>query len=86
MLSMKGYTSWEPLVDVLLARQINMALGGPFISPWEVGELDDTTIAVITSIVKDVAPMKEGLQKIEQIKAGIRNRHPSFGQRAMRVH
>jgi hypothetical protein len=86
MLSLKGYTVWDPLVDVLLARQINLALGGPFVSPWEIGELDDATIDVITSVIRDVSPMREGLQVIEQIKAGIRSRHPSFGKRNSRIH
>lgn len=86
MLSMKGTTAYKPLVNVLLARQINQALGGPFVSPWEVGELDDATIDVITSTIKDLPSMQEGLRKIEQVKDRIRRAHPTYSKRMGRLH
>lgn len=86
MLSMRGSTTWDPLVNVLLAKHINQALGGPFVSPWEVDQLDEASINVITSTIRNLPPMREGLMEIERVKDRIRNAHPTFSKRRGRIH
>ena len=86
MLSMTGKVGWRPLVNIELAKQINLALGGPFVSPWEVGQLDDATIDMITGTLIDLPPMRRGFQEIKQIKDAIKRKHPTYRKSRGRIH
>jgi len=79
-------TSWGPLADALIAQRINTASAGPVIAPWEVSQLDDVWIDVLTGLVRDLPFMKKGYAEIEQIKDRIRINHPSFSKRMQRLH
>ena len=86
MLSMTGKTGWEPLVNIELAKRINLALGGPFVSPWDVGQFDDATIDIVTGMIRDLPSMQKGMGEIEQIKQRIRNAHPTYRKARGRLH
>ena len=85
-LTLSNRTSWEPLVDVLIAQKINAVLGGPIVGPWDVPDLDDVSIDILLGLVESLPSMRKGMTTIEEIKNRIRRSHPSFGQRATRIH
>ena len=70
-----GYTTDPLLSDVLIARKINEALGGPFLSPWEVKQMPDSEIDVLLEIAKGRPKMVEGMAKVEAHFADFRKRY-----------
>lgn len=74
-LAMGQPPTWEPLVDVLIARAMNVALGGYAVSPWDVPHLDQVTIDTITSVVSDLPALQRGMLKVEQRKAQWRQEY-----------
>lgn len=64
-----------PLADLWLAREINRAVGGAFVAPWDVGALDDGTIDLMLALNADLPQMQAAGQRIERIKQTIRQRH-----------
>ncbi len=75
-----GSTTYPPLVRILQARQINAALGGPFVAPWELDELPDVEIDAILSLQQDTSMAREANARIEARKAQIRAAHPTYGR------
>ena len=45
---------YPPLDDVLLARRVNQVLGGPFVAPWDVGQLPEEFIDIVEGLVEDL--------------------------------
>lgn len=70
------------LIEANVARAIN-SIYGPIIAPWEVAYLDDSTIEAALSPMTVQAP---GISKIEAKKQAIRMNHPTFKNRANRIH
>lgn len=71
-------TGWEPLTNAILARRLNLALGGPFVAPWDVPELDDTTIEVALSMNERLPGMQRGRAKVEALFAAFRAKHETY--------
>ncbi len=78
-------TTWQPLVDLLIARRINQVLG-PLIGPWDVPQLDEVTVDLVLGYTGDYSTMQQGFAKIESIKQKIRQSHPTYKKRAERIH
>lgn len=77
-LSRPGGATDEPLLaDALLARRINLALGGAVVGPWDVGQLPDDVIEGILSIER-IGTMQAGRQKIEASMQAWRENHPNY--------
>ena len=53
------------LTAIWMARQINEALGGPFVAPWEIGELPEEWTDAILGMKTRVAAMAQGKQQVE---------------------
>jgi len=50
-----GGAAGDPLVDdVLLARQVNRILGGPFVAPWELGDLPQDLLLAVRGLAVDL--------------------------------
>lgn len=63
-----------PLADLWLAREMNRALGGTLLGPWDVSALDDGTIDLLLSLNRDMPGIQAAGQRIEAIKQRIRDR------------
>lgn len=70
-----GSTLWDPMVDTLLSMRINRALGGPFFSPLDVGDLTDELADVILALGEGLPKMRDGILKVEETKARLRAEH-----------
>lgn len=62
------------LVSILTARQINTALGGPFVSPFEVGQIPDEFVDACMLMNTKLPQFQEARRKMEQRKTEFRNR------------
>ncbi|HLC04074.1 MAG TPA: hypothetical protein VJK02_13635 [Anaerolineales bacterium] len=78
-------TTWEPLQNILLARKINAAMGGAVVGPWDIDQLDDTTVDMILGLAEDLPGLKAGQQKIEGELQAWRMRHPTYKDRELRM-
>lgn len=77
-LAKSGGTSHPLLGRLYEARIINHALGGPFVTPWDVDMLDDATIDALTSVVLDLPSVQKPFQDAEKRLAEWRNSHPAY--------
>lgn len=57
------------LANIVLARNLNSGLGGPFFSPYDVDEVDDVTIDAILEMARGRPKMHDGLQRVDQMKS-----------------
>jgi len=73
-------------VDLLTARIINAASGGAVIGPWDVNQLDDVTVDVCRGFLQDYGTIESGYEKVEDIHRKWRNDHPTYKNRANRLH
>ena len=77
MLALSGGrgTSEQNLVNILTARQINQALGGPFISPLEIGSLPDDFIDACLAMNTKLPQMQQARAKMEQKRIAFRQEY-----------
>ena len=66
------------LANLLLARRINTQCGGALVAPWDVGQLDYTWLDLFEMLETQLPAMQKGISKIEQRKAEIRAKHPTY--------
>lgn len=59
-------TSEPHLAAIFQARQINQALGGAFVGPWDVDELPDEWLDAFRGLAVDLPGMREGKAKVEE--------------------
>jgi hypothetical protein len=64
-------------MDVLIARRINALLGGAFVAPWEIGELDDATIDAILCL-DNLPAYQKGYREVQDYVTAWRKRHPTY--------
>jgi len=55
------------MTEIVLARNINTSLGGPFVAPWEVGELPNDWIDMVISLGGKLPRYQETRRKVENI-------------------
>jgi hypothetical protein len=67
-------------VDVILARKVNAVLGGVLVGPWDIPDMDEATLQIMTSYVDDLPVMQAGRAKVEGLRAKWRADHPTFGK------
>lgn len=77
-LAQTGGTWDADIGDVLIARRINQVCGGAVIAPWEVGQLDDTTIDLYTAMSTDLPQMQSVLKRSADKMAAWRAKHPTY--------
>lgn len=77
MLALSGGrgTSEPNLVNILTARQINQALGGAFISPFEIGSLPDEFIDACMAMQTKLPQLQQARIKMEQKKIAFRQNY-----------
>lgn len=63
---------------VLVAQRINRTLGGAFVGPWDVDDLDDGTIEAILSVGSDLETLRRAHRQIENAFERARKRHPTY--------
>lgn len=73
-------TAWEPLMDVVLARKVNAALGGALVAPWELQDMDEATLQMLIAYVDDLPVMTAGWSKVQAIRSSWRSKHPTYGK------
>lgn len=61
-----------PLLDLGLARTINIYHGGPVIAAWQVGQLPEDVLDQYRGLARGLPIAREGLARIEAAKAAIR--------------
>ena len=71
-------TSWEPLADLLMARKVNLALGGALVGPWDIPQFDEATLLVMKAFVDDFAGIQSGQAQVEAHLAKWRAGHPTY--------
>lgn len=74
----RGRTSNPLLVAILQAQTINRILGGPFVGPWDVDQLDDVTLDTIMALAQDLPNYRKGQAEVEKKLAEWRNGHPTY--------
>lgn len=77
-LAQHGWTDEPVLASILMAKQINQALGGAFVAPWEVDQLDECLVDALRGLVEDLPEYKKNIQKVDDILTHWRNSHPSY--------
>lgn len=65
-------------IQVAKARQINQALGGAFVAPWEVAEMPDEYLYAIESMIEEYPAAKRENDVIEAKLAEWRRSHPTY--------
>ena len=70
--------SGNMMADILLARKVNLALGGSFVTPWDVAELPDDWISAVLGFTDRLPTMKKGRSEVEKKLEEIRQRHPHY--------
>ncbi|RJX20822.1 MAG: hypothetical protein C4570_03435 [Ammonifex sp.] len=66
---------------IILAQMVNRVLGGAFVAPWEVDELDDTLLDAIQAVgagAQARSAWAAQRQAIEAIFARRRAEHPTY--------
>ena len=69
------------LVSILLAKRINTAWGGPFVSPYDVGDLPDEMVAAVKGLTEDLEAMKKGFAQVEEIRRKWLASNPDYNRR-----
>jgi hypothetical protein len=74
-----GKAAGDHLVDdVLLARQVNRILGGPFVAPWDLGDLPQDFLDVVRSLTVDLpafwAARRQAEKKAESWRAELNSK------------
>ncbi len=62
---------------MIIAGRINR-LCGTTLGPWDVGQLDETTLDTIQMYYEELPQIRRGINQIETLKAQIRARHPQW--------
>jgi len=76
----RGTTTHPLLMQIGLARQINLASGGVVIAPWEVDELPETWLDAFRFSTEDLSKTKDARQKISSVKSAWLSKHPTYGK------
>lgn len=64
--------------DIYRARRINALLGGAFVTPWDLGELDEATLDLFESLTVELPGYRKGQQEVESIFAKWRAEHKTY--------
>jgi hypothetical protein len=65
-------------VDLIVARKVNLAHGGPLVGMWDVPQLDEETVAVAEAFVDDFADLQRNHQAVQAHVAAWRRSHPTY--------
>ena len=60
------------MTAILMAQRVNRFSGGAIVTPWTVGQLDETWLDAFAALENQVPKMRGGISKIEARKAEIR--------------
>jgi len=74
----RGGTSHPLLAAIVRARNINQALGGALVGPWDVVDMPSEWIEALDGFTVDMPSMKSGLKKVDDIFAAWRAKHPTY--------
>ena len=77
-LAKAGQTAHPELARILLARKVNIALGGAVVGPWDIDRLDDVTLDAIAAMVDDLPGMQKSLRLIDDAFSKMRQEHPTY--------
>lgn len=66
--------------SIILAKKVNTALGGAFVSPWEVEELPDSWLEAVQGLTDRLPGMQKGRKIVEKKLEEMRKRHPQYKQ------
>lgn len=80
-LAQTGRTHHPLLSRVLLARAVNVTLGGGVVGPWDIDEMGEDWLEIISSLAFDLPGYQKASQKIESIRAAWRASHPTYKNR-----
>jgi len=78
-------TSYEPLVNLLLARRINSTLGGLAVTPWDIPKLPRDELDLFLAFVDDLPAMKSGRAKVEVAQERWRMNNKHYANRVKRM-
>jgi hypothetical protein len=53
--------------DALLARKVNLFLGGAAVMPWEVGQVPDEWMMVMLGMVDELPKYQKGRAEVENV-------------------
>ena len=68
-----GHGTGNPyLTAILTAQRVNRLSGGAIVTPWTVGQLDETWLDAFAALENEVPKIQRGIGKIEARKAEIR--------------
>lgn len=73
----KGTTAHEMIKAVELAKLINLQCGGAIVTPWDIGQLDETWIDVFKGLSK-LPSMRNSYQAFDKRLAQLRAQHPTY--------
>ena len=75
MLAKNGRTNHPLLSNIYLAQIINLQCGGAVIAPWQVDELDETTLDAFRGLVHELPTYKRAAADTENRFEKFRRQH-----------
>ena len=72
-----GRTAHAGLQRLIIAREMNLVMGGAMIGPWDVDSLDDVTIDMVRGWL-DLGDYKSGMKQVESVFAKWRAEHETY--------
>ncbi len=63
---------------IFRAQMVNRVLGGPFVGPWDVDEIDGPTMDAIRALAYELPAMQKAQGLVRDKFAAWRARHPTY--------
>jgi hypothetical protein len=65
----RGTTDDAILSAIFTAQNVNTALGGQFVTPWDVGQLPQEWVDACIAMSRDLPKMRENLKEMDNFLA-----------------
>lgn len=74
-LARRGTTDDPILGAILTAQNVNAALGGQFVTPWEVGQLPREWVEACIALNRDLPEMKKNMKEMDDYVAAWKTKN-----------
>ncbi len=71
----RGSTNDPILAAIYTAQNVNAALGGQFVTPWDVGQLPQEWVDACIAMSVDLPKMKANMKEMDDFLANWKNKN-----------